>query len=185
VIIINDFAIDAAITEDHTFESEVTEHPVETGADITDHARAKPVQISLEGIVSNTPIGAVADLRTEGTLPSAEARALMRKIRDDREPITIVSTVRVYKNMMLLSLSESRSAETGEAYRFRATFKEVIFVTNARTTVRVSTPRAKKKVNRGHQIEIGEAVIEETAPKAPAEKRKSLAKRAVNFLERL
>ena len=54
---IGDLALDCTVTETHTATSTVTEHPVESGANITDHIRPDPVQLSITGIVSDTPIG--------------------------------------------------------------------------------------------------------------------------------
>ncbi len=55
--LIGDLALDCTVTETHTATSTVTEHPVESGANITDHIRPDPVQLSITGIVSDTPIG--------------------------------------------------------------------------------------------------------------------------------
>lgn len=48
--------IDVSIREQHNKSAEVTRHPVEEGADITDHVRLQPDQIQIEGIVTNQPI---------------------------------------------------------------------------------------------------------------------------------
>lgn len=157
--IINGYELDVAVNEDHTFESEVTEHPVEIGADVADHVRARPITVTLEGIVSDTPIGAVAQRRQQFTLvngeafalPSEEALAFLRAVHEAREPVTIQTSLGSYENMMLRSLQVPRSTETGEALRFTASFVQVVIVQNLRTVVRVAVPRASNKVNRGNK----------------------------------
>jgi hypothetical protein len=171
---INGYEIDVAVREDHSFESEVTEHPVEVGADVTDHVRARPITVTLEGIVSDTPIGDMAQRRQEFTLvdgeafaiPSEEALAFLLAIRDAREPVPIQTSLRSYESMMLQSLQIPRSADNGEALRFTATFVQVILVTNQRSVVRVSVPRAANKVNRGNKAsaEVTAAPVEVAAP---------------------
>ena len=153
---IGDYVIDAAINEDHSFDSDVTDHPVETGADITDNIRAKPVQVTLDCVVSDTPIGAVASLRgnTDDNgqplyKPSSDAYATMIAIRDARLPVTIVTSLATFENMALVSLSVPRNAQNGDALRFKATFKQIKFITNDRTTVRVADPRAATSVSKG------------------------------------
>jgi len=42
--------------ENHETASEITEHPVEVGVDVTDHVRPLPDRITLVGYVSNQPI---------------------------------------------------------------------------------------------------------------------------------
>lgn len=159
------YMIDAAITEEHTFEADVTEHPVERGTSIVDHVRIKPLTISVEGIVSDTPIGLMADERNaaQGTAqvgqiqvlnsqPSVDAYAFLKQIFQAREPVTIKTSLQTFDDMVLQSLSAPRSASDGDSLRFRATFRQVVFATNERTYVEVGTPRAKAKEDRGTKI---------------------------------
>jgi hypothetical protein len=47
---------DACTAQTHEGTVEITEHPVEEGSDVADHARPAPERLSLEGFVSNTPM---------------------------------------------------------------------------------------------------------------------------------
>src|SRR5690606_1988974 len=104
------------------------------------------IVVTLEGIVSDTPIGTLAALRGEDVRPSDDAFARLLAIRDAREPVTIETSLRVFENMVLQSLSVPRSAQTGDALRFRATFQQIQLVTNERTMIEVAVPRGAKKV---------------------------------------
>lgn len=65
---------DCTGSEEHTQAAEVTEHPVEVGADITDHVRPLRVKLNLTGTITNTPINSnitdtsflVSDARPRG-----------------------------------------------------------------------------------------------------------------------
>lgn len=150
MITIDGMVIDAALREEHSFEADVSEHPVESGADVTDHVRARPPVVSIEGIVSDTPLADdVIAARTAGETPSVEARARLFDIWNRREPITVETTVAVYTNMVMQSFSITEDADTGEACRFRATLKQIRLVKNKRTTVRVASPSGSRKVNLG------------------------------------
>lgn len=48
--------IDVSIREEHSRGAEVTQHPVEEGADVTDHVRLQAPTLQIEGVVTNTPI---------------------------------------------------------------------------------------------------------------------------------
>lgn len=152
-IIIDGYTIDASISEDHSFDSDVTDFPVEQGANITDNVRPKPIVITIEGIVSDTPLGAIADIRhgDDTFTPSNEALAVLEGIRAARQPVTIQTTLRVFENMLMSGLSIPRDPQTGAALRFSATFTEVILVTNNRTTVRVATPSSGSAKGLGHK----------------------------------
>lgn len=47
---------DVVTEEAHHLQTEATEHPVEEGADVTDHVRPKVDRVTLSTFVSNTPI---------------------------------------------------------------------------------------------------------------------------------
>lgn len=151
MLLIDGFEVDAEISGEHLLENEVTDHPVETGGDVTDHSRPKPITYTVEGVVSDTPLGNMVDTRSGVTLPSADALARLTGIRDAREPVQIGTSLRTYDNMLMQSLSFTKDASTGRALRFRATFKQVIIATNERIVKRVTAPRAKGKTNRGNK----------------------------------
>lgn len=48
--------LDVASKLQHTSTNQVTDHPVETGANISDHVRPDPDVLTVEGVISNTPI---------------------------------------------------------------------------------------------------------------------------------
>lgn len=150
-VLIDGFLIDVAIQEVHEYPSEVTSHPVEDGADVTDHIRNRPITVSLQGVVSDTPIGSVANEREADSLPSDDALAKLEQVRAAREPVTITSSLGSFQNMALQTLSVPTNASTGDALRFRAVFTQIELVTNERTTIRVEPARAQKKRRRGRK----------------------------------
>ncbi len=186
-VLIDGFEIDATLAEDHAFDSEVTEHPVEIGADITDHVRARPIEVTIQGLVSDTPIGALAERRgfdgvsEPAALPSDVAFSNLLGIRDAREPVTITTSLKTFENMVLESLSVPRSARTGHALEFTARFRQVELVTNQRTTVPTAVPRAASKRNLGHKASAdptsAEAKKTASAPPKPEQSRLSEGRR--------
>lgn len=56
---------DVVTEEGHHLKSEITEFPVEEGADITDHIRPDNDRITLSTFVSNTPIITKAEVRSQ------------------------------------------------------------------------------------------------------------------------
>jgi hypothetical protein len=156
---IDDFLIDCVLNEEHTFESEVTEYPVEDGADITDNVRPKPIVVTMDCIISNTPLPPISSLRgprddgtafsllsaTRGVLqvtPAQEAYQRMMIIRNAREPVTIRTSLDTFKNMVLKNLTIPRASGSGDALRFTASWQQVEIITNVRGT-RVAIPGAK------------------------------------------
>lgn len=165
---IDTLELDAAISEAHSGTNEVTDHPVEDGADITDHVRVKPDTVTIEGIISNTPVIA-GNARFEGGLETSEQNGVLvvsgvgadslddaraesayqqlLKIKEDRLPVVIVTSLRQYERMILERLNVPRDARIGSALRFSATFREVRTVASQR--VSVTLPKARDKVRGG------------------------------------
>lgn len=157
---IDGFLIDAIISENHELDNEVTEYPVESGADITDNVRPKPLVVTMECLITNTPIGAMAGIRKkDGQIgevitstgagsdvsdhtPTDDCYQHLKQIRDKREPVKIVTTLETYDNMVLRSLSIPRATGRGDELRFTAEFQQVQIVSNTRST-RTAIPTAK------------------------------------------
>lgn len=171
------FEIDAVLSEDRTTECEITDHPVEKGVSITDHARVKPKKLKLECIVSDTPVGGLAERRgltieaENGTtladyIASDSIREFMENLLVARKPFTVstewtrngTSTApngskgyKAFDNMMIESINETIDPDTGDACKFTVSLKQITFVTNNRTTVKVAVPRAGKKIIKGNK----------------------------------
>lgn len=155
IILIDGFPIDAALSEKHSFNSEATEFPVESGADLTDHIRHLPIEVDIEGVVSDTPIGDMVALRSEAApvapqigpelppdaqIPSALALAHLERIRGRRLPVTIQTNRRLYERMAMIGLDVPVDRHTGKALKFTAKFKQITLVTNQRSSIKTATP---------------------------------------------
>jgi hypothetical protein len=149
VVTIDSFLIDAVTQENHDYSNEVTQHPIEKGGTSTDHVIKRPRKLSLDCIVSNTPIGVAFDARTSDALPTVEAFALLYNLRDSGKAITVVTELLKYENMIIETVSIPRSIRDGESLQFKLTLIQADFVESERTRITVRVPRHKKKVNKG------------------------------------
>lgn len=162
--------LDATISAVHVRNVTATAHPVERGAKITDHLRPEPDEVTIEGIVSNTPIGRVAQTRAVSfagtTFASAttggsnfgtpgyaeEAFAKLEQIASQGALVTLATELKTYTDMALVSLNVPRDKTTGDALRFTATFRKIILVENKVTLIKIAAdPRANAKVKAGRQ----------------------------------
>ena len=159
--------LDASLKEDHDLEVDVTDHPVETGASVSDHARPKPREVTIEGVVSNTPLSTLQARQAqtaEGTsiLSTAgqpavrgkpgwaeSAFATLEALWTVPKLITIVTGLKTYDNMLLTSLKVPRDDKTGDVLKFTAKFKQVRLVKNATSVVATKKSGAKGKKNAG------------------------------------
>jgi hypothetical protein len=147
---VNAIEFDVVVSEAHDAEVEVTEHPVEQGANITDHARVKAEAVTLDALVSNTPLA--DSLRLENGQPKefpwqAPGRAQdiylqLRDLKDARQLVTVATQRGTYTNMVITRLSVPVTVETGEALRFTITLKQVRLVSTS--TVKTQMPQKQK-----------------------------------------
>lgn len=145
---IDSLVLDASVSEQHDGDVDVTEHNVEVGANISDHARVKPETLTIEGIITATPFGKDPSLDYID-----EAYAKLRELKDTHELITVITPIRLYKNMIVTKLSVPRSIQTGDALRFNISFKEIRLATV--TVVDRVVPKIKKAngtTDKGKQV---------------------------------
>jgi len=170
--------VDATLSEVHSAEVELTSHPVETGADITDHARPKPREIRIDGFVTNAPLddslagatvralaglgagtqSAPAALGITATLNTLQQGSNVVRDAFDKfqllyqtAPLVMVFTpYRQYQNMVMVSFQANREQQNGDALKFSATFREVFFVSSQTVSVQTQ-PLAQGALDMGAQ----------------------------------
>lgn len=164
---IDTIELDASISESHMGEVEITEHPVEQGANVSDHARPKPDILTIEGMVSNTPVNRSQNQRkieSQGfQLTSATnadsivgqpgvaetAYTKLLALKDSGKLITVATKLRAYQNMILKSLTVPRDSKTGDVLRFQATFQRIRIAQNKAVDLPIKEPQHKPKTNKG------------------------------------
>lgn len=136
---------------------EITQHPVQQGAAITDHAYLKPATVSIK-IMFNA-----ADA------PLAETYAKLRQLQASREPFDVVTGKRVYKNMLFKSLGQTNDAQTENILSISAELQEV-FIVQVETTM---VPPRKRQANPG-KTGATENAGQKSAQPAPERNRSAL-----------
>lgn len=135
----NGIMIDASISEEHVTSVEVSENPVEDGANVADHVQINPDQLTIEGVITDAPLGyaVIGNIqnitRSVATFFGKSSRSIdayneMVKLQKSRQPFTVVTGLKRYKSMIMTELSVPRTKDTGGAVHFRAVFKEVPIV---------------------------------------------------------
>ena len=161
---LGELVIDAFIHETHTFSSEITEHPIESGSVIGDHVYNMPFALTIDGIISNTPmslVGLVAFDSAKRFLTNPQGKdndfALIafekiEELFERREPISIATSLKIYHKMVLESLSIERGAGAHESLHFNCTAKQIRLV--CQELIKIPGPkvsRAKPKQKKGLQ----------------------------------
>jgi len=145
---INGITVDGILTESVNVEVRVTQNPIEEGADVSDNVVLAPNIITLEGVISDSPLGFAAVAAISKTIGSAfdsitgefggstETRSQqiyneLVSMLKERKFIEIQTTLGLYENLIFQSIFVDRNKQTSRAVFFTATFLEVFVVSSA------------------------------------------------------
>ncbi len=168
--------IDCSINEGYEIAAEVTEHAVETGANISDHVRAKNETVTLEAFISNTPIetpqfgmdgatGAVAAAsivvggRTINPSTFQFSQPFNRAVACDTQlrglvkagkRVTVFTGVRIIADCVITRYRWDRNAENGNDLALTLELTRIRTATT-RTVAAPAQRRARVEQNRGSQ----------------------------------
>lgn len=117
---------DVVIREVGRDELVITDHPVETGAAISDHAFLRPVEVEMVLGWSDSTAGYVGYARDV----YVELIALQKR----REPFDLSTGKRNYKNMLIGSLGVQTDEKTENVLMVTARFREVIITSTQMTS---------------------------------------------------
>lgn len=129
---------DAVVSESHSDELQITDHPVEQGAVISDHAFRQPAQLT---VVYGWAAGSLRAIQQNGGFPSdgqldpdmlRGIYGRIRKLQSERTLCAVYTGKRAYSNMLIRSCSLETTKETEHALIVRLVLREVLI---ARTQV--------------------------------------------------
>lgn len=152
--IIGGVQIDVSVRETHRSSSEVTDHAIELGADISDHVRRLPDEVTLEGIVSDLPTNLLelGGIELSGETAQKRYDDLIR-IVEFADTFDLITGLRTYSDMVFTRFEVDRDETTGKIIRFRADMKQLRFATSEEVAVIVAdetdTPKAAPETDVG------------------------------------
>lgn len=126
--------LDVSISEDHKYTSKVTSFPIENGTNVSDHIINLPEIVTIEGIVSDTPLN-IFSLGNR----SIDAFNSLVQIHRDKKIVTLVTGIKVYQNMVMTVLNVPRSLETGQSLTFNLEFQKVLLDSFVRTQLETAS----------------------------------------------
>lgn len=196
---IGELVLDATLSDSHSYVNEVTQHPIETGANISDHIKLNPDQVTIEGFVTNSPVAFIqftsfglvrresdGQLRAKnlsgttqgGRVKSAYITLLELSGRQidgpNKEPkiIDVVTGLRIYRNMAITDLSIPRdSANSKNQLRFRAVLTSIKTVTSET----IELPNVSEDIKDSAQSKTDTAKQTAKTPTAKQEEKSSTA----------
>ncbi|MDW3684909.1 hypothetical protein RA280_24775 [Cupriavidus sp. CV2] len=168
---IGDIQVAVTIEETATDELTITEHPVELGAEVSDHAFKRPSELVMKCGWSNADYAALLgafQALFSGELPTADyvnsVYSQLIALQATRTPFTVQSSRRVYQNMLLKGLTVVTDPKTSAALMVTATLREVIIVNTQATTL----PPRENQADPQSTAETQNTGVKAAVPATPA-----------------
>jgi len=117
--------LDVVLEEQHEYDSEVTQYPIESGESISDHVNLNPVRLTMRGFITQTPVQFLDTNTILGNDLVQTAFDKLVEIRDNKDVIDVISGLKVYSDMIMNRLSIPRDARTGQSLQFTAGFVQI------------------------------------------------------------
>ena len=162
--------VDAVMREQHGRVATTTNSIIEDGAVISDHVTLSPITISMDGFISDAPVeflglrglgdkirnvrNALLPSRFSNTddVPNGESRSpldaweYLNEVWKNRDLIAVVSSLQVYRNMVLTGLTATKTPQVGKSLEFNATLTQVTLAKTETADVTVAKdPQTKNK----------------------------------------
>lgn len=168
---IGDIVIDVAVSEHHSMGADITDRPVEDGADVSDGVLQRPDEVTLEVLWTDVPGGdglAVADR-------SKRIWQQLRELKESGQPVDVLTSLRSYSNVVITSIETRKDRRTGFTVPASVTLRQVKIA--SQETIQVPPAFVAKKQRPGAGKESDEGRRQTTKPdEATAQKASYLHK---------
>lgn len=161
----DEFSVYLTIDETGEDELEISDHPVQEGAEVTDNAYKKNATLNLT----------IQFSEAETFVPLDETYRRMLELQESRIPFEVVTARRLYTNMLFKTLRSTTDKNTDNVLAIQATLREIKIVQVTTTTV---PPRAKQKNpgKTGATQRAGNKKAKEVKPQDQPKKKSALKK---------
>ena len=168
---VGEISLDLILTETHSLNAVVTQHPVQDGSTISDHITILPRSGTMRVLVSNFSLStAEGDARAawdeiyaqgeaaQKTLPN-RAEEAWKKLKDlvkKRELVKVVTSLEVYEDVALTRVETTRDGDTGDALEIDIDYEQVtkVKLKETKVTVQVQPRDMKSTINQKSAVQV-------------------------------
>ena len=125
------YVFDAVLSLEHDQRLVKTQHPVQTGASISSHAYLMPAQLVLYVGMSDAMQAYAAGIWAGNASKSVSAYQTMLSLQAARIPLTVVTRLRTYNNMIITSVAPREDSKTITGLRMRVELEEIFTASTA------------------------------------------------------
>jgi len=153
------YYFDAFTKENHVGSVRVTEHPVQGGSNISDHAYNLPDKLTIEVLVSDSVQPIVSGQFASGKTKSISAYEVLRKLKEKRVLVSVRTRLHYYTNMIIEGMNVSDDYKSANSLRCTVSLRQVMmavvpveYVTLTKRQAVVETNKGTKSATNGQSI---------------------------------
>jgi hypothetical protein len=150
------YVFDAVMKLSHHRQVEKTQHPVLTGANISDHAYNKPAQVILEIGMSDAMASFSNGVWVGASTKSVSAWQIIKSLQVNRTLITLTTRLDTYYNMLIVDAVSPDDNRTRHALKASITLSEVIAASVVSQQASSARPQTTSNTTTG--------IVQSTAP---------------------
>jgi hypothetical protein len=144
---INGMTFDSWLQLNHNTELTITQHPVETGAPITDHSFSNPWRFSFTlGMTDTATTPSVGGTASR----SVNAYNAIVAMQQSRQFLTLTCKYGTYRNILIQSINATDDWQTVNASRLTVVLQQVIVANTDQTRI-TTAPQTVNQTSRGNQ----------------------------------
>ena len=121
--------LDVVTEERPEFDTDVSDHPIEDGASVTDHVSLRPIAFPISGVVAGEGAG--------------DKIGALRRWRNERHRLKYTGR-NIFKNYVISALQTEHDAGVGDGFRFRIELQQVRIVKPAVVELVTTDPVAEE-----------------------------------------
>jgi len=172
---IESLPFDLFISESHALKFKISDHPLQNGAVKSDHIIKQLRTCTVRGMFTNHPMNSSVSLEEGDTIEVQEGSELRQMTENlslknyerlealalKEEPVRLVTSLVVYPQMLIQSITADRNPESGESVEFTMVLREFETVTlkqvsqsyiyNPESTITTNERLISTKKNKGRQ----------------------------------
>ena len=168
---VGEISLDLILTETHSLNAVVTQHPVQDGSTISDHITILPRSGTMRVLVSNFSLStAKGDARADWdeiydqgeaaqkSLPN-RAEEAWKKLKDlvkKRELVKVVTSLEVYEDVVITRVETTRDGDTGDALEIDIDYEQVtkVKLKETKVTIQVQPRDMKSTINQKSAVQV-------------------------------
>lgn len=124
---VQNFFFDAVFVTDHSTQRQITSHPVQWGAAITDHSYQEPASVSLQIGMSDVMDSFESNQYASASISkSVNAYRMFVDLQKKGTPVILNTKLQRYANMIIRSITTSDDSTTTHSLRATISFQEIL-----------------------------------------------------------